>query len=268
MERDSAIGLLRDGFFEVESLRGLFIGGSLSHGYADEWSDIDFVGIASEEAQTDIAARWLVIIETRTPIVHRMQHRQGAALLLNIVTVEWLRIDLLLVPMCLFSKGRSRDRIQVLFDRDDAAAGLPPALPPRTPDPEKVRGIILEFVRIMGLLPVVAGREEWFIATTGTGLLRGLVQNLLMEEVSEPDRGGALNLKRYLPAHDVALLTSLPYPAPERNAVIQAHAAIARTFMHRARPLSDRLGLEWPDAFITATRRRLLSTLGAAAADW
>lgn len=121
---------------------------------------------------------------------------------------------------------------------------------------------------MLGLLPVVAGRGEWVVAAAGTDLLRGFVQELLVEASPVPDRGGALGLARLLTPVDRELLAGLPHPGPDREAVIAAHAALARTFLPRARALYGRLELEWPAAFEEATRRRLLLTLGPVAADW
>ena len=265
---DSAIALLRDAFAEDETMRALFLGGSHGRGDADAWSDLDFVAVAAEPAFADLAARWLAAVRGAVDVVHTMERRQGPSLLLNLVTADWLRIDLLLLPPTLLGWNRARDCLAVLFDRDDLAAALPDTLPPRAPDPARVRHIVTEFIRVLGLEPVVAGRDEWVVAATGTGLLRGFVQELLVQESPVPDRGGALGLARLLSPEDRAFLADLPYPRPERDAVIAAHAALARAFLPRARAMYDRLGLEWPRAFEDATRRRLRATLGDGAADW
>lgn len=265
---DRAVERLRAAFADDPAMPGLFLGGSHGRGNADEWSDLDFVGVADGDNHARLADRWLETIRAAAPVVHLMRRQQGPALLLNIVTADWLRIDLLLVPPALFVKGRARDGITMLFDHDDLAAALPDTLPSRAPDPARVRHVTTEFLRVLGLLPVVAGREEWVVATAGTGLLRGFVQELLIEASPVPDRGGALGLGRVLAPEEHDLLARLPYPAAEREAVIAAHAAIARIFLPRARALFERLGLEWPQAFEDATRRRLHDTLGAPATDW
>jgi len=258
---------MRSAFEHDPAMSGLFLGGSHGRGTADEWSDLDFVALADEPNQDALAARWLDAVRDAGPVVHTVQRRQGPSLLLNIVTADWLRIDLLLVPPALFAGGRSRDGVAVLFDRNDAAASLPPTLPPRAPDPARVRHLTTEFLRVLGLLPVVVGRGEWVVAAAGTAHLRGFVQELLVEASSVPDRGGALGLARVLSSGDRELLAGLPHPPPGRDDVIRAHVAIARAFLPRARALYDRLGLDWPDAFEEATRRRLLDTVGGAAVD-
>jgi len=265
---EGAIDLLRDAFADEPGLRGLFLAGSHGRGTADEWSDLDFVGIAGEAEHPALADRWLAVVGGAADVVHVMRRRMGPTGLLNLVTADWLRIDLLLVPSSAFAQGRARDGVTPLFDRDGLAEALPDTLPPRAPDPRRVAHLVTEFLRVLGLLPVVAGRGEWVVAAAGTGLLRNFVQELLTEGTTVPDRGGALGLRRLLPPEDLRLLEALPYPPPERGAVIAAHAELARLFLPRARAMYERLGLDWPQPFEDATRRRLRAALGDAAAHW
>jgi hypothetical protein len=44
--------------------------------------------------------------------------------------------------------------------------------------------------------------------------------------------------------------------------LLAAHAALARLFLARARPLAERLSVPWPQAFEDATRRHLRAALG------
>jgi hypothetical protein len=60
----------------------------------------------------------------------------------------------------------------------------------------------------------------------------------------------------------MALLAALPYPGPNRDELIDAHVAVARSFFPRARNMARRLNLDWPDAFFAATRRRFQAELG------
>ena len=144
----------------------------------------------------------------------------------------------------------------ILIDRIGCFEALPPALPPRAPDTRRVLQLVNEFIRVIGLLTVVVGRGEYFMAATGTGLLRDCLMKLMLEEVGHPT-GGALHPSRTLPAADMAILDSLPFPGPQRSAVIDAHFAIARAFFPRARALSARLGLAWPEPFEAATLEHL-----------
>jgi hypothetical protein len=68
-----------------------------------------------------------------------------------------------------------------------------------------------------------------------------------------------------LPEADMRLLEGLPYPRPDRAAIIAANLATARAFFPRARARAERLGLSWPTAFEEATRRNLQRIFGAEA---
>jgi len=114
------------------------------------------------------------------------------------------------------------------------------------------------------MLPVVVERQEYVVAVDGVGMLRRMLIDLMMEESPDPDRGGALHLRRQFDDDTNAMLTTLPYPGPERAPVIAAHVALARIFLPRASALHARLGLDWPEAFLAATARRLKATLGIA----
>jgi hypothetical protein len=88
------------------------------------------------------------------------------------------------------------------------------------------------------------------------------LQDLMLEECPLPDRGGVLHPSRLLTPAQMAVLRQLPYPRPEREAVIAAHVAVAAVFFPLAREMAARIGTVWPDAFEAALRRRLKAELG------
>jgi hypothetical protein len=65
-----------------------------------------------------------------------------------------------------------------------------------------------EFLRILGLLPVVLGREEYVVGASGAGLARTLLIQLMVEEVAAPGPGGALHLRGLLPVERLVALTA------------------------------------------------------------
>ena len=87
----------------------------------------------------------------------------------------------------------------------------------------------------------------------------------MLEQVPDPDPGGALHLSRLLPPDEMRMLEGLPFPRPVRSEVIQAHMAVAREFFPRARILASQVGLAWPEAFEAAARRKLERQLGGEA---
>jgi hypothetical protein len=84
----------------------------------------------------------------------------------------------------------------------------------------------------------------------------------MLEECPLANRGGALHPSRLLRRDQIALLEALPYPGPDRDALIAAHVAMAEAFLPIARRMSRELGLAWPEAFEAATFRHLEAELG------
>lgn len=245
---------------ELPGCRALFLTGSFARGEADAVSDVDFLALAEPEHHAALATAWRAMLAAIMPVAFWAERRQPM-LLLNAIGDDWLRCDLVVMHPALIA-GRARNQLRALHDPDDLLATLPATLPPARADPARILATIEEFIRILGLLPVVVAREEWVSATVGTEHLRRLFTTLLLEDVTVPDRGGALHLSRLLPPADIALLASLPYPRPERVAVIDAHLATAAAFFLRARALAAREGVAWPEHFEAVTRAHLARTLG------
>jgi hypothetical protein len=233
----------------------LFLAGSHGAGTADAFSDVDFVAVAAGADQAAVADLWRDAVQQVEPVVF-WSERRGPGILLNAITESWLRCDVVIVAPDDLGR-RCKAGVRVLFDRAGLYAGLPDMLPPAVPDAARVGRIIHEFIRIMGLLPVGVGRGEDVLLTKGVALLRDLLCDLMLEDCALPDRGGALHLRRLLTPDQMAVLRGLPYPGPERAAVIAAHLAVAGVFFPIARDLAARTGVVWPNAFEAALWRRL-----------
>jgi hypothetical protein len=236
-------------------VEALFLAGSHGAGCADAFSDVDFVAVAASDDHAGIAALWRAAIEQVEPVVF-WNERRGQGILLNAITESWLRCDVVVVARDDVGR-RCKAGVKVLFDRTGVYAGLPDTLPPATPDPVRVAGIINEFIRVMGLLPVGLGRGEYVLLVKGVALLRDLLCDLMLQDCALPDRGGALHLSRLLTGAQMDLLRGLPYPGPERAALIAAHQAVAAVFFPMARDMAARSGVVWPEAFEAALWRRL-----------
>ena len=74
-----------------------------------------------------------------------------------------------------------------LIDPDDLHSALPDDLPPGAPKPARVQGLIEEFIRVLGLLPVAIGRGEHVVAARGAGLLRDKLIDLMLEDAALPE---------------------------------------------------------------------------------
>ncbi|MEM7489636.1 MAG: nucleotidyltransferase domain-containing protein [Pseudomonadota bacterium] len=232
---------------------GLFLAGSHGRGAADEWSDVDFVALAAEDERAAILEAWQAALEARLTLVYWKAFPFGLA---NAITADWLRVDLYVTTPARFG-GRSKANLRPVHDPGEVWNGLPDALPPAMPQAATVERLTLEFLRVLGLMPVALGREEWVLLVRGAGILLNSLVELMVETSPEPDRGGALHPSRLLTAEQAAALEALPYPGPVRDEVVAAHVALAAAFLPLARQLYAETGQDWPAAFETATRAHL-----------
>lgn len=245
-----------------ERVRALFLSGSLGNGGGDAWSDVDLVAVVAPDDHRAFVAGardWLGAV---AELVH--WHSPHPPLpLFGAVTADCERMDLTVtVPGHVLG---AQSTLKPLIDRDGLYPALPAAPPPGRVDPAKVEAIVREFLRIMGLLPLVAGREQPAIAVGGVGFLRQTVLALLTEALALPTPVGALSVGKVLPKEDMALLAALPTPASDTQAVIEAQLAYARMVLPRARAVSAQCGAPWPEAFEAAVRAHLKRSLGR---DW
>ena len=259
VNQQQLVGEITGALREDADLRALFLAGSLGRGDGDRFSDVDLVAIVEREAQEDFGVRWRTAFEAITPVVFWYSPR-GIATLRSAITRDWLRCDLYVVaPDGL--QGRAKSTLAPLFDPEGLHAALPDDLPPGAAKPARVQGLIEEFIRVLGLLPVAVGRGEHVVATRGAGLLRDKLIDLMLEDAALPGGHGALHLSRLLPPEDMACLAALPPAWPDR-ADVEAHLATARAFIPRAQRMARDLGLPWPEAFAAATARHLEAELG------
>ena len=78
----------------------------------------------------------------------------------------------------------------------------------------------------------------------------------MFDEIETP-RGPKKGTYRQLPAESLEALSQIPVAHPEPQSVIDAHVAVARAFLPRARALSRRWDVEWPSEMEEATRQHL-----------
>ena len=119
-------------------------------------------------------------------------------------------------------------------------------------DPRRLKYQFEEFIRILGLLPLGMGREEYLNGVTGLFHLRNLLVELFIEETGAPHRGGVLHLNRLITEEQQEVLASLPPPVPTRDRLIAANIAYASAYLPRARRLAKLWGVEWPERFEAA----------------
>jgi hypothetical protein len=259
MTRDELLRSVVDAARADARVCGLFLGGSLATGHADAFSDVDLVLAVNAEAHPAFVEQIRAWIAALVELVLWKQPYPTWPLF-NAVTTEWLRLDLTVtVPERLTG---SKATLKPLVDPRDLYGGLPDRLPAREVDPAKVVALTEEFLRICGMAPIALGRAEYVVGVTGAGLLRGLLIDLLIEELALPRPPGALHLSRLLSAEDVAMLAALPAATASADGVLAANLACAGAFLPRARALAARTGAPWPSALEAAARARLEQALG------
>ncbi len=263
MTRDGLLSALSAAAETDPRFLALLLGGSLGRGEGDEWSDLDLIAVVAPEhhaAVNDGVSAWIEGVAG--PLVHAFRPVPGAPLFSG-VTADWLRVDVTVtVPSFVRS---ARDRVVPLFDRAGVVAALPATLPPGAIDASRIEALTLEFIRVLGLLPVGLGRQEYAVIATGVGLQRAALIALMIEAAALPQPPGALSLSRVLSPADLAVIDALPPPGPTRESALAANAALAHAFIPRARALLERGGGAWPEAFWAATQKHLDRALGP---DW
>ncbi len=229
------------------TVRALFLGGSHGNGLSDAYSDLDLV-LVSEGGGSDELAALLKQAIAQTGQIVMWRDRTVTPVLINAITAPANRIDVLMYTPA-DVKGYAQDRLQTLFDHDDILASLPKTTLHCASDPKRMAYQFEEFIRILGLLPLAIGREEYINGVAGIFHLRNLLVELLIAETNASNRGGALQLNRLLTEEQRDLLISLPPPIATREGVIRAHKTYAAAYLHRARAYANQNAITWPEQF-------------------
>ncbi|TQL75426.1 streptomycin adenylyltransferase [Stackebrandtia endophytica] len=264
MDREVLIQRVSDQLQADDRIRGAWLSGSLARGTADEFSDVDVWLVVAESEREALIKDWPTICDAITPTV--LNQRVGSLPIFNAITPQWHRFDVVFgtpeeIPY------RTRTTLKVLFDKDGLDDRLQDSGQPLAPDPARIRALVTEFFRVLGLLPVAIGRGEYVLGVSGAGLLRTMLIQLMLEDVAVEDRGGALHLSPLLPPERMRLLTELPAMSADRDSVVAVHVACAEAFLPLGRELAERTGVEWPTALDEACRARLNRDLGISLAD-
>ncbi|MEV6966177.1 nucleotidyltransferase domain-containing protein [Hamadaea sp. NPDC051192] len=252
MTRDELIDRLTAQLRADRRVQAAWLGGSLGRGAADQFSDVDLV-VATDDPRA-YAADWDAVADKVATVVHRQRMADATTTVVTHVTDDWLRFDVTIT-----TPDRVRGQLRPLFGEPAVPADEPPS-----PDPARVEHLIREFLRVLGLLPVVLGRGEYAVGASGSGLLRTLILQVMLEDavLQGAERAGALRLKGILPADRLAAYNALPSIEATRTSVVSAHLACSRLFLPVARELAERTGATWPDAMEQALRKHLRRELG------
>jgi predicted nucleotidyltransferase len=242
-----------------ERVASLWLSGSLGKDQADAFSDVDFVVAVADTTGFELVNEYARDLSAIADVVHA---RALFGRIVTAMTRDLDRFDLFFVSeaelasvdaaavKCLFARGAARPA-------GSAAARA---------EPSKLEANIGEFLRVLALAPVVIGRGEYLLGVDGAMLLRRMAIETMLEEngVTSAMRGGVLKLNRFLTAEQRAALDTLPPLAATRASVIEAHGALARIFLSRARTLAAARGVTWPESFEQAVRSALARELDLA----
>lgn len=241
-------------------IEAAWLGGSLGRGAGDAFSDVDVVALVRQGSAAEVGLRYVRDAATIAEPVLVTPLFGGRVV--SVVTADWRRFDVSFIEASELGRFDAANLIS-LFNKGDRA-------PPRAESvayqasPDAVLRLVNEFLRVLGLLVVAAGREEWLLAVSGTDILRRLTIDLMLEEnrVGPVQRGGALRRNPLLTAEQRQALEGLSPIAANRRSVTAVNLELAAIFLPRARRLSDEIGGAWPSAFEAATRRHLRERLG------
>ncbi|MDX8347982.1 aminoglycoside 6-adenylyltransferase [Cognatiyoonia sp. IB215446] len=260
MDHTDVIATITKAVRDAPGIQALFLSGSYGNGMADAYSDIDFVMVADDGASDAVAAIWREAVAQTGEIV-LWWDRTTVPVLINAITEDWTRTDVIILKPEQM-RGHTQSTLKVLFDHDGIYETLPEIKASPIADSKRFIYQVEEFIRILGLLHLAAGREEYINGVLGIFHLRNKLVDLLIAETDAPHRGGILHLNRLITDEQKALLVSMPPPVPERQAMIDAHLAYAAAFLPRARKRAEAIGAEWPERFEAVTWERLADTLG------
>jgi len=245
---------------KADVICAVFLSGSHGMGTADSHSDIDFVIVAGDGATDAIATRLRSVLLEHGDLV-LWRDRTVAPVLVNAILAPATRVDALILKPDQLAR-HTQDGTLALYDPDNIYQTLSPTAQPAQRDVKRLAYQFEEFIRILGLLPLVIGREEYINGVTGVMHLRTLLIDLLIAEANVPYRGGALTLNRRLTAEQRDLLSVLPPLIPTRDGVLEAHRGYASAYLHRAHAFAHAKDIPWPEAFEDATLSHIGQSLG------
>ncbi|KQW70870.1 hypothetical protein ASE17_18605 [Phenylobacterium sp. Root77] len=238
-------------------IRSAWLSGSFGKGESDAWSDIDLtVVVAPDDLAACLRGCADGAIALPVTVFSHLVHGR----IFSGITPAWSRFDLAFVTPAEFATQDGSGLVHLSGEID-----APPARPAdRDPGAAgRISRLVHEFLRVLGLSTVCVGREEWLVGQQGVELLRGMLVELMLEANDMPRSArGAKRLNGFLTLDQRAALEALPVPAAGRAALLTAQGEIARLFLANARPLTQRLGGAWPEAFEAATRAHLRRELG------
>lgn len=243
-------------------IRAAWLIGSLARGTADAFSDVDLLLAIAADALPAIVVDWRAFVAAFSPTIALQRIGPDTQPTLVAIAPGCLRFDLTLCAADL-PRTYGYDAAQLLFDHDNVAARTTFTPRASASPAERLPALVQEFIRCLGLTPVVIGRGELLIARQGLAIMQNLLIDLLLLE-NGGRVGGGKHLDRYLTAEQRALLASSPPLELTRDSLLANQLAVARLFLPRARRLMDTHNLPYPAEFEREVLAYLQDSLGVA----
>jgi hypothetical protein len=244
-------------------VRVLWLTGSLASGAADAYSDVDMRAAVQTEDFATIEAWWPELIERVSPTVWKRRWPGPAhEAIISAISSDYMRFDLV-VQSVADTQPRSLEAVRVLFDKDGIAQHFNLTTPAQYNPLASLSYVVEEFIRLLGMLPIVVGRDDIPIGMEGQmGCHSLLLSLLLMENGIDRMAMGKRHVAKFLTDEQRDLLNSIPPLAATMESIIQDRIAYAQIFLPRARRLMAANQIAYPEAFELATRQYLKDILG------
>jgi hypothetical protein len=246
-----------------ERMRVLWLTGSLAGGTADAQSDVDLRAAVRATDFVSIEQWWPDLLTRIAPLLwQRRWPGPPDEVLLGAITADYLRFDLVIQALD-DTRPRTLEAAQLLFDKDGEVQRFH-LLTPSDRDPYVHLPLLVEdFIRLLGMLPIVVERNDIPIGMEGQLALHSmLISLLLLERGIDRMTIGKRHVAALLTREQQAILSQVPALAPTMDSVIQGRVIYGRLFLPRARRLMAARSAVYPQAFEEATRRHLWETLG------
>lgn len=250
------------GYLESDArIEAAWLAGSLGRRLGDRFSDVGLLTAVAGGGLPGVVEEWPARVATLVDLAFTQTvYSAPGGTNFSHITSEYVRFDVTFTTATR-ALELARGCISLLASPSAEPDSARPDDAPG-PDATRVRKLSEEFLRILGLLPVVIGRQEYLVAASGAALLRSMVMDLFRELSPPGYRGGAMRLERTLSSAQLGILHGLPPLFWTRDAVIDLHVACAYRFLPAAKRAYADLGLAWPHAFEDAVRAHLRRELG------
>lgn len=257
MKQDVLIKKITDVLQQDEMIHAAWLCGSFGRGDADDFSDVDVLILADEKNLDEVFSSLRAGIGQIDNILYSKTLSHSKTI--NAITEAWLRFDLTVLSHQQM-KEKSQGPLLPLFGQTD-----PPLENTQEKSaifPKELTDMANEFLRVLGLTPVVMARHEFVVAQTGTNIMRDLLIKLIIHENDPQLPRGALSLSKALTREQMDILVSLPPVSADKERLMLADKAIASAFLFRGRKLAEKIGATWPDHFEEVTLSYLERELG------